>query len=76
MEDPRLRKPLLEMTEDELREKIREIREDRKIRKEPAKARKAKVRQSSSAKDRAVKIAAGLSDAEKVELMKLMGDVS
>lgn len=64
-----LKKNLLQMTPDEQRAKVREIREDRKLRKEPTKVRKERVRKAASAKDSVASLLAGLSPAEQEALL-------
>lgn len=64
-----LKQDMLTMTPDELRAKVRAIREDRKLRKEPTKVRKERVRKAASAKDSVASLLAGLSPAEQEALL-------
>lgn len=68
-----VKKNLLDMSPDELREKIREIRADRRISKEPKKVQKTKVRQQDSAKTRMNKLLEKLSPEERREFLEAMG---
>jgi hypothetical protein len=70
----RLRQDLTKMSPDELNAKIRAIREDRKISKVPPK-KAAAVRKAAKTKtDKAKDLFAGLDDAAKAQMLKLLGD--
>lgn len=68
-----LKRNLLEMSPEELRAKVREIREDRKLRKEPSKARKERVRTEESAPAQLALLMEGLSPAEQEALLQELG---
>lgn len=65
-----LRKNLHKMSEDELREKVREIRKDRRITKQNPKAKVAKVKRETKAVATAASLMASLSPEDRAELMK------
>lgn len=65
-----LRKSLLDMSPDELRAKIAEIREDRRIRKDKPKDKKAKVERKSSTQNLLAELVAGMSDEEREAFFK------
>lgn len=65
-----LKKSLLDMTEDEVRNKIREIRADRVIRKESKKQKVAKVKTKATAVAKAAGAASGMTPAELQKLLE------
>ena len=56
-----LRKNVIDMTPEELREQIRYIRKDRRITKEKKSEKKARVKTSTAAKGKASKVLKGMS---------------
>lgn len=73
---PRLedvKKNLLEMTPDELRAKIIEIREDKKLRKTAPKARKEKIKNKETARKTALTALQGLTEEQKAALLAELG---
>lgn len=67
-----LKKDILEMTEEELRDKVRAIRADRIIRKQSKATKVAKAKTSAKASDKAAKLLEGMS---KEELAKLLEEL-
>lgn len=65
-----LRKSVTKMSTEELRTFFTDIRTDRKIRKEPVVVKKAKVAKVTKTKDNLSKMMAGLTPAQKAELIK------
>lgn len=65
-----LKKSLLKMDAEELRAKIREIREDRVIRKDTGKTKVKKAKVKDSAQTQLAKLLAGMSDAERNAFLK------
>ncbi|HEY7507007.1 MAG TPA: hypothetical protein VH621_05335 [Nitrososphaera sp.] len=59
------------MSEDELRAKVRQVRQDRRVRKEKTTDRKKRIARSNSARDKAEKLLASMTPEQ---LTKLMGD--
>jgi hypothetical protein len=65
-----IRQNLLDMDPDQLREHIRKIRADRKIRKEPSAVKKTKAKAQSKTNDKVLKALKGLSEEQ---IMALLG---
>lgn len=65
-----LKHSLLDMTEEEIREKVRGIRADRVIRKETKKQKVAKVRTKATAVAKAANAATGMTPAELQKLLE------
>lgn len=65
-----LKKSLLHMSADELREKIREIREDRIIRKDSGKAKAKKAKTADSVSTQLAKMMAIMSTEEREAFLK------
>jgi hypothetical protein len=59
------------LSEDELRAKVRQVRQDRRVRKEKTTDRKKRIARSNSARDKAEKLLASMTPEQ---LTKLMGD--
>lgn len=58
------------LSEDELRAKVRQVRQDRRVKKEKTTDRKKRIAQSNSARDKAEKLLASLTPEQ---IAKLMG---
>lgn len=65
-----IRQNLLDMSPDELRDHVRKIRADRKIRKENPTVKKTRVKTQAKTNDKLLKALKGLSEAE---IMALLG---
>lgn len=68
-----LKKNLLEMTPDELRQRIVEIREDKKLRKTMPKARREKAKSKETARSTVLNALQGLSEEDKARLIAELG---
>lgn len=68
-----LKKSLVAMSPEELRDQVRKIRTDRKLKKEPTKAKKERVRTADSAKTGLMKLLAGLSPEEREAMLQELG---
>lgn len=68
---------LLDMSPEELRARIRAIREDRRLRKEPAKVRKERVRNADGARTNILSVLKDMSPEEQEAFLKeLEGDTA
>lgn len=69
-----LRKSFLAMSPEELRAKMRQVREDRKIKKESPKSKVRKAKAQNTALTKTQKLLAALSPKEREALMKELGE--
>ena len=65
-----LKQSLLDMTEDEIRDKVRAIRADRVIRKQTKAQKAAKAKTRATASDKLAKLTAGMTPAELAKLLE------